>query len=149
MHNKLSRQLLLFLIHGYLCKRMKKNINQRYYSQFRFKTVDLALKKSGNSIINLPFWNTKIGKKIITYFQRSLEKGFVLSYLYRTTKEQKYFDAAEKELLQLSSFTDWNPTHFLDVAEMTLAVSIGYDWLYDKLSDTSREKIKTAIIEKD
>lgn len=51
-------------------------------------------------------------------------------------------------MLQLSSFTDWNPTHFLDVAEMTLAVSIGYDWLYDKLSDTSREKIKTAIIEK-
>lgn len=31
---------------------------------------------------------------------------------------------------------------------MTFAVSIGYDWLYDKLSDTSREKIKTAIIEK-
>ena len=39
-------QLLLFLIHGYLCKRMKKNINQRYYSQFRFKKVDLALKKN-------------------------------------------------------------------------------------------------------
>ncbi|MDE5451051.1 heparinase II/III domain-containing protein, partial [Elizabethkingia meningoseptica] len=35
----------------------------------------------------------------------------------------------------------------LDVAEMTLAVAIGYDWLYDKLPVSSREKIKNAIIE--
>ena len=113
------------------------------------KTVDLALKKSGNSIINLPLLeHKKIGKRLLHISREALRRVFVLSYLYRTTKEQKYFDAAEKELLQLSSFTDWNPTHFLDVAEMTLAVSIGYDWLYDKLSDSSREKIRTAIIEK-
>ncbi len=76
-----------------------------------------------------------------------MRRIFTLSYLYRTTKDEKYFKAAEKELLQVSSFADWNPSHFLDVAEMTLAVAIGYDWLYDKLPDSSREKIKNAIIE--
>jgi hypothetical protein len=32
--------------------------------------------------------------------------------------------------------------HFLDVAEMTMAVAIGYDWLYDDLSPASRAAIK-------
>jgi hypothetical protein len=51
-------------------------------------------------------------------------------------------------LLTISAFSDWNPTHFLDVAEMTMAVAIGYDWLYPQLPASSRSLIKAAIIEK-
>jgi hypothetical protein len=51
-------------------------------------------------------------------------------------------------MLAVSAFTDWNPSHFLDVAEMTMAVAIGYDWLFEKLSEESRAKIKDAIINK-
>ena len=36
-------------------------------------------------------------------------------------------------MLAVSRFTDWNPTHFLDVGEMVMALAIGYDWLYDSL----------------
>ena len=50
------------------------------------------------------------------------------------TSEKKYLNRAVKEMLAVSAFSDWNPSHFLDVAEMTMAVSIGYDWLYDGLS---------------
>ncbi|MEW7306457.1 heparinase II/III family protein [Elizabethkingia anophelis] len=133
----------------FLQKAEEKALINAITSNPDLKTVDLALKKSGNAIISLPVSeHKKIGKRLLHVSREALKRIFALSYLYRTTKEQKYFDAAEKELLQLSSFADWNPTHFLDVAEMTFAVSIGYDWLYDKLSDTSREKIKTAIIEK-
>lgn len=42
----------------------------------------------------------------------------------------------------------WNPSHFLDVAEMTGGLAIGYDWLYDDLSPESREKIRQAIVAK-
>ncbi|WP_407483238.1 heparinase II/III family protein [Elizabethkingia meningoseptica] len=112
------------------------------------KTVDQTLKTVGDSIIKLPnLTHKKIGIRLLSVSREALRRIFTLSYLYRTTKDEKYFKAAEKELLQVSSFADWNPSHFLDVAEMTLAVAIGYDWLYDKLSDSSREKIKNAIIE--
>ena len=44
-------------------------------------------------------------------------------------------------------FSDWNPSHFLDVAEMLNGVAIGYDWLYNHMSDTDqayfRERIKS------
>jgi len=65
-----------------------------------------------------------------------------------TTNDVKYFNRAEKEMLAVSAFSDWHPEHFLDVAEMTMAVSIGYDWLYNSLSAGSKELIKNAIIEK-
>ncbi|MEZ5136339.1 MAG: hypothetical protein R2699_15110 [Acidimicrobiales bacterium] len=32
------------------------------------------------------------------------------------------------ELEALIAFPDWNPIHFLDTAEMTHAVAVGYDW---------------------
>ena len=43
-------------------------------------------------------------------------------------------------------FEDWNPTHFLDVAEMSLAVSLGYDLLYSYLSEAERATIKSALM---
>jgi hypothetical protein len=64
------------------------------------------------------------------------------------TGEAKYFDRAEKEMLAVAAFTDWNPSHFLDVAEMTMAVSIGYDWLFNSMSENSRKIIREAIIQK-
>jgi hypothetical protein len=45
-----------------------------------------------------------------------------------------------------AGFPDWNPSHFLDVAEMGAALAIGYDWLFDILSQDEREIIKTAIL---
>jgi hypothetical protein len=37
-------------------------------------------------------------------------------------------------MLAAAAFSDWNPSHFLDVAEMTAALAIGYDWLYEEVS---------------
>ena len=52
-------------------------------------------------------------------------------------------------MLQAASFPDWNPQHFLDVGEMTMALAIGYDWLYDSLQPDTRRVVREAIIEKD
>ena len=70
------------------------------------------------------------------------------SYMYLVSGDEMYARRAEKEMLAASNFTDWNPKHFLDVGEMTTALAIGYDWLYDWLSPESRKIIEDAIIEK-
>ena len=71
-----------------------------------------------------------------------------LSYAYRITGDEIYFQRAEEELLTVCRFSDWNPSHFLDVAEMVLGVAIGFDWLYTKLSADSRRIISEAIMTK-
>jgi len=95
-----------------------------------------------------PVEHIKIGKRLLDKSRECLRRVFMLSYACRTTGEQKYLARAERELLAVAAFEDWNPTHFLDVAEMTMAVAIGYDWLFDKLSDQTRTRLREAILTK-
>lgn len=102
-----------------------------------------------DKIIVLPtLERIQIGRRLLDKSRECLRRVFFLSYAYRISKEKKYFDRCEAELLKVCQFSDWNPSHFLDVAEMTLGVSIGYDWLYDDLSENSRNIIKQAILKK-
>lgn len=71
-----------------------------------------------------------------------------LSFAYRRTGNQQYAERAEAEMLAAADFKDWNPDHFLDVAQMTFGLAVGYDWLHDELSSSSRRTIRNAIIEK-
>lgn len=88
------------------------------------------------------------GKRMLSTSREALKRIFYLSYAYVTTDDMQYARRAESEMLAISEFKDWNPAHFLDVAEMTLAMAIGYDWLYDYLPVHSRSRIGMAIYEK-
>ena len=102
-----------------------------------------------DKMIDLPVLErTLTGRRLLDVSREALRRIFYLSYAYRMTGEERYFLRAEKEILAVSRFSDWNPTHFLDVAEMTMAVAIGYDWLFDRLSSGSRETIKNVILSK-
>lgn len=52
------------------------------------------------------------------------------------------------ELDAAARFKDWNPSHFLDTAEMTAAFAIGYDWLYSEWNTEQRATLHKAIVEK-
>ena len=88
------------------------------------------------------------GIRLLSISRNALKRIFYLSYAYVTTEDKNYAARAEQEMLALCEFSDWNPSHFLDVGEATLAMAIGYDWLYRYLSVHSRSIIGTAIIEK-
>ncbi|MDH6534616.1 hypothetical protein M2101_001289 [Parabacteroides sp. PM5-20] len=68
-----------------------------------------------------------------------------LSMAYRLSADHRYLEKAEVELVNVCGFPNWNPQHYLDVAEMTTAVAIGYDWLYADLEDTTKELIVQSI----
>jgi hypothetical protein len=95
-----------------------------------------------------PVERIQIGRRLLDKSREALRRLFLLSYAYRMSNDQKYLKRGEKEMLAIAAFSDWNPSHFLDVAEMTMAVAIGYDWMYAGLSPDSRTKIREAIIKK-
>lgn len=99
-------------------------------------------------IMKSPVQRILEGKRLLSQSRECLRRVFYLSYAWRMTQNEKYLRRAEKEMLAVASFSDWNPTHFLDVAEITTGLSIGYDWLYNNLSRESRTVIKEAIIKK-
>jgi hypothetical protein len=71
-----------------------------------------------------------------------------LAGVYRITGDRRYADRATQEMLAAASFPDWYPGHFLDTAEMTAALGIGYDWLYPVLSLADRVTIEKALVTK-
>ncbi|MDX9747664.1 MAG: heparinase II/III family protein [Paludibacter sp.] len=125
------------------------NIRNLFATGTLWSTLHTDILKESDRIIGLPLLERKqIGMRLLAVSREALRRIFFLSYSYRMTEDGKYAQRAEQEMLAVSDFRDWNPSHFLDVAEMTMGVAIGYDWLYHQLSDESRGIIRDAIIEK-
>ena len=89
-----------------------------------------------------------IGRRLLGTSREALKRIFWLSFTYRLHGGEAYARRAIDEMLAVSAFKDWNPAHFLDVAEMTMAAAIGYDWLYDQMTPRERKKVARAIIDK-
>ncbi len=84
-------------------------------------------------------------------FQQSrhvLDHVYTLALLYRIDGKHQHLERAVRELHSAASFRNWNPSHFLDVAQMTHAFAIGYDWLYAGLSPIERKWMAQAIVDK-
>lgn len=102
-----------------------------------------------NLMLNYPPCERKMdGRRLLLTSQRILYRVNTLSMAYLLTQNQSYATRAIAEMTAAAGFQDWNPSHFLDVGEMTLALAVGYDWLHDRMSADERALIRDAIIEK-
>ena len=88
------------------------------------------------------------GKRLLATSRRVMSRVYTLSMMYKLEGDRRLAERAWTELEAASQFKDWNPSHFLDTAEMTHAFAIGYDWLYDYWTPARREVLRKAIIEK-
>ena len=95
-----------------------------------------------------PVTRTLEGRRLLAQSRRAVKRVTTLAMAYHLTGDLRHARRAEEEMLAAAPFSDWNPSHFLDVAEMTFALAIGYDWLYDQLGEAAREAIRTAIVDK-
>lgn len=127
----------------------EEQIKELIASDVTWKKMHDAIIAECNIMITQPeLERAMVGRRLLGTSRELLRRVFFLSYGYRLTGDVRYFHKAEKEMLAVSRFSDWNPSHFLDVAEMTMGVAIGYDWLYGALSDDVRREIKEAIVSK-
>jgi hypothetical protein len=88
------------------------------------------------------------GPRLLSQSRRAIEQILTCAMAYRLTGDRRFLERARRDLLDVAAFPDWNPSHFLDVAEMSLAVGVGYDWLYSDLSPADRTAIKAALLDK-
>ena len=133
----------------FITDRQVPQIQTKLKSQPLLQTFFQAMLTKADDILDQPpVKRVKTGRRLLSVSRRCLDRVIHLSAAHRFTGKQAYLQRAEKEMLAVAAFSDWNPSHFLDVAEMTAALAIGYDWLYDDLSKASRKTIRQAILEK-
>ena len=86
------------------------------------------------------------GLRLLDTSRRMLHHSYTLALAYRLHGDRKYFDRLWQDMETVAKFPDFNPRHFLDTAEMTHALGIAYDWLYDEWSPEQRKTIRSAMV---
>jgi hypothetical protein len=93
-----------------------------------------------------PIERVLVGPRLLDQSRLAVSRVLTCSLAYRLTQDARFAERAKREMLTAAAFPDWNPSHFLDVAEMSFALAVGYDWLFSALSTEERAAIKNALV---
>jgi hypothetical protein len=109
-----------------------------------------ALAKLGEELLGAPAVQYELDDSdgLLGVSREAVDRIYILGLLHQLDGDPRWAERGAQELRAVSAFADWNPDHFLDTAEMAHAVGIGYDWLYDALSEADRATIRGALVEK-
>jgi hypothetical protein len=88
------------------------------------------------------------GRRMLSVSRTALYRIMLCSFIHQLNGGDEYLQRAVQEMHAVMAFEDWNPSHFLDVAEMAAAVSVGYDWLYNDLDPAFRAEVRAALWDK-
>ena len=92
-----------------------------------------------------PSERIKQGKRLLGVSRTALYRIAMFAMAYHLYGDKAHLDRAVAEMRAVCAFEDWNPSHFLDVGEMSLAVAVGYDWLYADLDEATRKEIAAGL----
>lgn len=99
--------------------------------------------------VNLPMLERKLeGLRLLGVSREFIRRSLQWAFAYRVTGESIYLNRVRQEMLNISSFSDWHPEHYLDVAEMTTGLAISYSWLFNDLTAEDRSMVRRAIVDK-
>ena len=110
------------------------------------KIVAEVLRDADYLLDDPPLVHQLIGPRLLSVSRKCLDRIYSLGMAWRWTGDDKYARIAVENLLAVCAFPDWNPSHFLDTAEMSHAVGIGYDWLYHYMDAQTRATVKAGLI---
>ncbi|WP_282784518.1 heparinase II/III domain-containing protein [Phaeodactylibacter xiamenensis] len=95
-----------------------------------------------------PLTYQKRGRRLLSVSREALQRMLALAMVYRMEQQPEYLHRLEAELLTVAHFPDWNPSHFLDAAEMATAVGLALDWCGKDMAPDILKTSKNALLEK-
>ncbi|MGN6493699.1 MAG: heparinase II/III domain-containing protein [Agriterribacter sp.] len=139
---KTGRQLIL-------TSSVERNLRKKIQTDPVVKNYYEAIKLNANNVLKQPLLERKLtGRRLLHVSREMLYRMNVLSMVYRMENDAGVLERINDELVSVCNFSDWNPSHYLDVAEMCLAVAIAIDWTGNKLPAKTVTLAKKALIEK-
>jgi hypothetical protein len=147
---------------AYLKKHLSKNTPRLILTPAHIKTLKSKLKTddvvknmykairlNAEKIRTQPLLKREvIGRRLLSTSREMLYRMNMLCMVYIVEKDAQVLKRINEELLAVCEFSDWNPSHFLDVAEMSMAVAFAIDWVGADLPAFTVKAGKLALIEK-
>lgn len=127
----------------------ERNLKKKLKTDPVIQNMYNAIHLNAAEIQNKPFLERiKTGRRLLSVSREMLYRMNMLGMVYRIDKDPKVLQRINDEVIAVCNFSDWNPSHFLDVAEMSMAVAIALDWTAGKLPKSTIELAQNALIEK-
>ena len=89
-----------------------------------------------------------VGRRLLGTSRDMLWRINVLGFVYLTEKDPVVLRRIDDEVKAVCTFSNWNPSHYLDVAEMSMAVAFALDWTAGALPKSTIKLALNALIEK-
>lgn len=86
------------------------------------------------------------GRRLLYVSREVLDRVATLGMLHRIKPDKRYAQRIWSDMHAVAQFDHWNPSHFLDVAEMGFAFALAYDWLYDDWTQAQRKMLRDAMV---
>ncbi len=132
-----------------LNKDIRKNLKKRLKTDPVLQNVYEAIKLNAAEVQKEPLLERiKTGRRLLRVSREMLYRINVLAMVYAVDKDPKILSRINDEVIAVCNFSDWNPSHYLDVAEMSMAVAFAVDWTAGDLPKSTIELAKKALIEK-
>jgi hypothetical protein len=126
-----------------------QSLRERSATRPLLRSIARSIREDAGAMLDVPPIERRLeGRRLLGESRRAVRRVLTLSMAALLTEEPVYVERAALEMQAAAAFADWNPAHFLDVAEMTFALAVGYDWLYAHLDDATRAVVRSAILEK-
>jgi hypothetical protein len=122
---------------------IKKVIASDTFAKAQFQALRSHSEELLHTVPNI--YQLDSGHTLLTTARDVEDRILTLAGMYRLTGDTRYSDRAVQEMISAAGFPNWNPQHFLDTAELTTALGIGYDWLYQVLTPTQRHIIRQSV----
>ncbi len=132
-----------------LNSKIESNLKKKLKSDPVVQNMYKAVKLNAESIYNEPLLErVVVGRRLLATSREMLWRVNMLGMVYRMENDKRALERLNNEVMAVCNFSDWNPSHFLDVAEMSMAVAFALDWTAGKLPQSTIDLAKTALIEK-
>jgi hypothetical protein len=128
---------------------IEKNLKKKIKSDPVVKNYYAAMLLNAKQIQQAPLLTRQMeGRRLLAVSREMLYRMNILSMVYRIDKDPAVLKRINDEVKAVCNFSDWNPSHYLDVAEMSLAVATAVDWVGDDLPSATVDLAIGSLIEK-
>lgn len=128
---------------------IEKTLKRKLKTDPVVKNHYAAIKRNADQILKEPLLTRQMtGRRLLGISREMLYRMNMLAMVYRMEKDPAIGKRIDDEVKAVCNFSDWNPSHYLDVAEMSLAVALALDWAGDALPKATVDLAKSSLIEK-
>jgi len=107
------------------------------------------IRRNADSLLHLdPLVRQMTGRRLLGVSREAIGRLTTLSLAYRFIRDQAHLQRLEEELKAVCNFSSWNPSHFLDVAEMATGVALAIDWAGEWLSPEVNRMARNTLVNK-